>query len=71
VTLLTVAAPALVMLLPGFDDARPVVLLGVAGLAALAGWVAGILLLNHEIKPDLVALSRQLLRRLLPKPARR
>jgi O-antigen/teichoic acid export membrane protein len=71
VTLLTVAGPALVMLLPGFDEARPVVLLGVAGLAALASWVAGILLLNHEIKPDLIAMSRQLLRRLLPKPARR
>jgi O-antigen/teichoic acid export membrane protein len=69
VTLLAVAGPALVMLWPGFDGARPAVLLGVAGLAALTSWVAGIVLLNHEIKPDLMATARQLMRRLLPKPA--
>ncbi len=70
-TLLTVAGPALLTLSPGFDDARPLVLLAVAGPAALACWVAGIVLLNHEIKPDLMAMSRPLLRRLFPKPARR
>ena len=70
-TLLTVAGPALLVLSPGFDDARPIVLLAVAGPAALACWVAGIVLLNHEIKPDLMAMSRPLLRRLIPNPARR
>ncbi len=71
VTLLAVAGPALVMLWPQSAVARPAVLLGMAGLAALASWVAGIILLNHEIKPDLMAASRQLMRRLLPKPAQR
>ncbi|HWW72463.1 MAG TPA: hypothetical protein VN089_21185, partial [Duganella sp.] len=68
---LTAAGPALVMLSPGFDDTRPAVLLGVAGLAALACWTAAIILFNHEIKPDLMAAARPLLRRRLSKPARR
>lgn len=71
VTLLTAAGPALVMLAPGFDDAGPVVLLAAAGLAALACWTAAIVLFNHEIKPDLMAAARPLLRRRLPKAARR
>ncbi|MEV4780846.1 lipopolysaccharide biosynthesis protein [Burkholderia sp. LMU1-1-1.1] len=70
-TALTVAGPALTMLSPGLDDASPVVLLALAGSASLLCWLAGIVLLNHEIKPDLMATTRPLLRRLLPKPARR
>ena len=70
-TALTVAGPALLVLSPGLGDASPAVLLALAGPAALACWLAGIVLLNHEIKPDLTAAARPLLRRLLPKPARR
>lgn len=70
-TALTVAGPALLMLSPGVAGASPVAVLALAGPAALAGWVAGIVLLNHEIKPDLVAAARQAWRRLPSKPARR
>jgi hypothetical protein len=70
-TALTDTGPALLMLSPGFDDASPLLHLAVAGTAALVCWVAGIVVLNHEIKPDLMAMARPLLRRLLPKPAGR
>lgn len=70
-TALTVAGPALLMLSPGVAGASPVAVLALAGPAALAGWVAGIVLLNHELKPHLAAAARQAWRRLLPKPARR
>jgi hypothetical protein len=70
-TALTVTGPALLMLSPGLDDASPVLLLALAGPAALACWVSGIIVLNHEIKPDLMSTAQPLLRRLLPKPVRR
>jgi len=71
VTLFAALPPALLMLVPGLADAAPPVVLGVAGGAALLGWLAGIVLLNHQMKAELINVSRQLSHRLALKPARR
>jgi O-antigen/teichoic acid export membrane protein len=71
VTVLTVAPPLVLLLVPGLSAASPGLLLASAGGAAAAGWCAGILLLNHELKAELINVLRHLSQRLLPKLARR
>ena len=49
----------------------PLLFLALAGGGAMLGWCAGILLLNHELKTELITMTRQLSQRLAPRPARR
>lgn len=71
VTVCAALPPLLLVLVPGLPAAPPLMFLALAGGAAAVGWCAGIVLLNHELKAELINVTRQLSQRLLPKPVRR
>ena len=71
VTVCAVLPPLLLTFAPGLQHAPPLLFLALAGGGAMLGWCAGILLLNHELKAELIIVTRQLSQRLAPRPARR
>jgi putative ABC transport system permease protein len=71
VTVCAALPPLLLTLAPGLQHVPPLMFLALAGGGAMLSWCAGILLLNHELKAELVTVTRQLSQRLAPRPARR
>jgi hypothetical protein len=60
-TPLTLVGPLLVSMTSIADSRSTPLLFGylaLAGLAALAGWIAGLFLLNHPLRDELLGLAR-------------
>ncbi len=61
---LAVMPPLLALALPALRNGPPIMLLLVAGSGALAAWLAGIVLLQHDLKPVLMSITGHLASRL-------
>ena len=65
-TPLTLVGPALMSMTTIADSSAAHLLFGylaLASLAALAGWIAGLFLLNHPLRDELLGLARKVRRR--------
>jgi O-antigen/teichoic acid export membrane protein len=61
---LSVLPPLLALAVPQLRQGPPAMLVGVAGAGALAAWLVGVVVLQHELKPNLLAATGHLARRL-------